>query len=43
MNRLFTLLILMLFSATLLSGCNTFRGMGQDIQTLGHVISHAAS
>ncbi|MDU4554735.1 MAG: entericidin A/B family lipoprotein, partial [Enterobacter sp.] len=26
-----------------LSGCNTARGMGEDIQDLGHIISHAAS
>ncbi|HCD7216270.1 TPA: entericidin A/B family lipoprotein, partial [Enterobacter bugandensis] len=25
------------------SGCNTARGMGEDIQDLGHIISHAAS
>ncbi|HDC4807602.1 TPA: entericidin A/B family lipoprotein [Enterobacter kobei] len=27
----------------MLSGCNTTRGMGEDIQDLGHIISHAAS
>ncbi|CAM4091245.1 entericidin A/B family lipoprotein [Pluralibacter gergoviae] len=43
MNRLITLLLLIFFSTTLLAGCNTFRGMGQDVQSLGHAISHAAS
>lgn len=43
MNRLLKFLILMLFSGALLSGCNTFRGMGEDVQSLGHAISHAAS
>ena len=43
MNRLFKLLILLFFSVTLLAGCNTFHGMGEDIQSLGHAISHAAS
>jgi entericidin A len=43
MNRLFKLFFILLFSATLLSGCNTFRGFGQDVQHLGNSISHAAS
>lgn len=43
MNRLFKLLILLFFSSALLAGCNTFRGMGEDVQSLGHAISHAAS
>ena len=43
MKRTVKILLLLAFSAVLLSGCNTTRGMGQDIQDLGHIISHAAS
>lgn len=43
MNRFFKLFLVLLFTGTLLSGCNTFRGMGEDVQSLGHAISHAAS
>ncbi|WP_297196557.1 entericidin A/B family lipoprotein [uncultured Pluralibacter sp.] len=43
MKRLITTFFLLLLSAALLTGCNTFRGMGQDVQSLGHAISHAAS
>ncbi|ARI06465.1 MULTISPECIES: entericidin A/B family lipoprotein [Klebsiella] len=35
--------LLLLLSCVLLAGCNTARGVGEDIQSLGHVISHAAS
>ena len=30
-------------SVLALSGCNTFRGVGEDVQAGGHGISHAAS
>ncbi|MGL4723722.1 MAG: entericidin A/B family lipoprotein [Scandinavium sp.] len=43
MNRLFKLFFILLFSGALLSGCNTFRGFGQDVEHLGNSISHAAS
>lgn len=43
MNRLFKLFFLVLLSGALLSGCNTFRGFGQDVEHLGSSISHAAS
>lgn len=43
MKHLITAFFLLLLSGALLSGCNTFRGMGQDVQSLGHAISHAAS
>ncbi|SFD01367.1 entericidin A [Kosakonia oryzae] len=43
MKRLTKILSLMLISSALLSGCNTARGMGEDIQSLGHAISHAVS
>jgi entericidin A len=36
-------ILLLLALSTLLSGCNTTRGVGEDIQDLGHIISHAAS
>ncbi|WP_342325652.1 entericidin A/B family lipoprotein [Kosakonia sp. BYX6] len=43
MKRLAKFLSLILISGVLLSGCNTARGIGEDVQTLGHIISHAAS
>ncbi len=43
MKRITKILSLMLISSALLSGCNTARGMGEDIQSLGHAISHAVS
>jgi entericidin A len=43
MKRTVKILLLLALSSALLSGCNTTRGMGQDIQDLGHIISHAAS
>ncbi|QJT78756.1 entericidin A/B family lipoprotein [Kosakonia sp. MUSA4] len=43
MKRLTKILLLMLISSALLSGCNTARGVGEDIQSLGHAISHAVS
>ncbi|MEQ4454013.1 MULTISPECIES: entericidin A/B family lipoprotein [Kosakonia] len=43
MKRLTKFLSLLLISCALLSGCNTARGVGEDIQSLGHVISRAAN
>ena len=43
MKRIVKILLLLALSSTFLSGCNTARGMGEDIQDLGHIISHAAS
>ncbi|WP_336220639.1 lipoprotein antitoxin entericidin A [Citrobacter amalonaticus] len=43
MKRLLGLVTLILLSTTLLSGCNTARGFGEDIKHLGNSISHAAS
>lgn len=37
------LLVTTLVMATTLSGCNTARGFGQDVQKLGSTISHSAS
>ncbi|OSN08237.1 entericidin [Lonsdalea iberica] len=38
-----TLLTAVLLITTLLSGCNTTRGFGQDVQKLGSSISRTAS
>ena len=43
MKRLLSLVMLILFTSTLLAGCNTARGFGEDIKHLGNSISHAAS
>lgn len=43
MKRLLGLITLLLLTASLLTGCNTARGFGEDIQHLGNSISHAAS
>ncbi|MCL6743663.1 MULTISPECIES: entericidin A/B family lipoprotein [Enterobacteriaceae] len=43
MKRLTKFFSLLLISCALLSGCNTARGVGEDIQSLGHVISRAAN
>jgi len=37
------ILLMLVLSSAILSGCNTARGVGEDIKDLGHVISHAAS
>ncbi|EEQ6137690.1 TPA: lipoprotein antitoxin entericidin A [Escherichia coli] len=38
-----TLIVLVLLASTLLTGCNTARGFGEDIKHLGNSISRAAS
>lgn len=43
MNRSLKLFFVLLLTGTLLSGCNTFRGFGEDVKHLGNSISHAAS
>ena len=43
MKRTVKILLLLAFSSAILSGCNTARGVGEDIQDLGPIISHAAS
>ncbi|BBS35481.1 hypothetical protein WP5S18E01_03280 [Enterobacter cloacae] len=43
MKRTVKILLLLALSGALLSGCNTARGVGEDVQDLGHIISHAAS
>ena len=43
MPRTIKILLLMILAGSLLTGCNTARGVGEDIKSLGHAISHAAS
>ncbi|HCN95271.1 MAG: entericidin A/B family lipoprotein [Leclercia adecarboxylata] len=43
MPRTIKILLLMVLAGSLLTGCNTARGVGEDIKSLGHAISHAAS
>lgn len=43
MNNTIKFLVLLSLSAALLTGCNTARGFGEDIQGLGHAISRAVS
>jgi entericidin A len=43
MKRLLGLVTLVLLASTLLTGCNTAHGFGEDIKHLGNSISHAAS
>ena len=42
MKRNLTILLLALFSAALLGGCNTVEGAGKDIQKAGEEIEDAA-
>jgi len=43
MKKITTLIALSLACATLLlAGCNTFRGVGQDVQKVGEKIENAA-
>ncbi|MGG5838031.1 MULTISPECIES: entericidin A/B family lipoprotein [Enterobacteriaceae] len=43
MKRTVKILLLLALSSALISGCNTARGVGEDIKSLGNAISHAAS
>lgn len=43
MKKALCSLIAVLLLGMALSGCNTVRGAGEDIQAGGHAISHAAS
>ncbi|WP_168012639.1 entericidin A/B family lipoprotein [Halomonas salinarum] len=42
MTRLIALTLLTLFCVSLLAGCNTMRGAGEDIQQGGQAIEDAA-
>lgn len=43
MKRTVKILLMLLFASAMLSGCNTARGVGEDVRDLGNIISHAAS
>ncbi|MEO3992037.1 entericidin A/B family lipoprotein [Pseudocitrobacter cyperus] len=43
MTRTVKALLLLIIASALLSGCNTTRGVGEDIKDLGSIISNAAS
>ncbi len=43
MKRSLAMLMAALFAVSLLSGCNTIRGAGQDIEQGGEAIQDAAS
>ncbi|HAZ53961.1 MAG TPA: entericidin, EcnA/B family [Franconibacter helveticus] len=43
MKSFIRFLLLTFFACALLSGCNTARGIGEDIQHLGNAIERAAS
>lgn len=42
MKRLIALMLLTLFSAGMLSACNTVKGAGQDVQKAGEKVEDAA-
>ncbi|MEQ5800735.1 entericidin A/B family lipoprotein [Halomonas sp. H10-9-1] len=43
MKRTLAMLMATLFAVSLLSGCNTIRGAGQDIERGGEAVQDAAS
>ncbi|AXF66547.1 entericidin, EcnA/B family [Leclercia sp. W17] len=43
MSRTLKIILMTMIASALLSGCNTARGVGEDIRNLGNAISHAAS
>jgi predicted small secreted protein len=43
MKKLLVGIVILGISASILSGCNTVRGFGQDVSGTGHAISRAAS
>ncbi len=42
MKRILSLTLVMLFTVSLLSGCNTMRGAGQDIEEGGEAVQRSA-
>ena len=42
MKRLFALLLLTMFSASALTGCNTMAGAGKDVQKVGEKVEETA-
>jgi entericidin A len=43
MKRLMTLLALTMFSVAVLSGCNTVKGAGKDVEKAGEKVQDAAT
>lgn len=43
MSRTLKIILMTMIVSALLSGCNTARGVGEDIRSLGNAISHAVS
>jgi entericidin A len=43
MIKKLTLLVLVTFCVSILMGCNTFRGLGKDIESLGGAMKKAGS
>lgn len=43
MKRILAIVMLSLFTLSLLSGCNTIRGAGEDIEQGGEAIQRSAS
>lgn len=42
MKKIWSLMLITLFSATLLAGCNTMEGFGKDLKKVGGDIERAA-
>jgi len=42
MKKIWSLILITLFSATLLAGCNTMEGFGKDLKKVGGDIERAA-
>jgi predicted small secreted protein len=42
MKRIVTLLLLSLFSVAVLSGCNTVKGFGKDVQKVGEKVEDSS-
>ncbi|MDI5890380.1 entericidin A/B family lipoprotein [Halomonas rhizosphaerae] len=43
MKRMISLIVVSLFTLSLLSGCNTMRGAGEDIEEGGEAIQRSSS
>lgn len=42
MKRILSLMLVTLFTASLLSGCNTMRGAGEDIEAGGEAVQRSS-
>ncbi|TKI08502.1 entericidin A/B family lipoprotein [Martelella alba] len=43
LSKLIKVIVTTMVMLVMLSGCNTARGFGEDVQHLGNTISHAAN